>query len=128
MKNIYLTSTFTNCQFILTTHSPLVISDHQNILVFSLDNGELFEVPSQYGEDVNSVLSNVMETEIRNASVSIKLNDLFDLIQDAKTKENFSKAQIALSSLENDLSSNNLELIKAKMFLRKKELKYAQNK
>ncbi len=123
-----LTSTFTNCQFILTTHSPLVISDHQNILVFSLDNGELFEVPSQYGEDVNSVLSNVMETEIRNASVSIKLNDLFDLIQDAKTKENFSKAQIALSSLENDLSSNNLELIKAKMFLRKKELKYAQNK
>lgn len=69
-----------------------------------------------------------METEIRNASVSIKLNDLFDLIQDAKTKENFSKAQIALSSLENDLSSNNLELIKAKMFLRKKELKYAQNK
>ena len=35
-----LTATFPNCQFVLTTHSPLVISDSKNMLVYSLDNGE----------------------------------------------------------------------------------------
>jgi predicted ATP-binding protein involved in virulence len=36
-----LQTTFPNCQFILTTHSPLVISDTQNILVYDLDGQEL---------------------------------------------------------------------------------------
>ena len=44
-----LTSTFPNCQFVLTTHSPLVISDCKNVLVYALENGELTPVPSQYG-------------------------------------------------------------------------------
>ncbi len=41
-----LIETFPNCQFILTTHSPLVISDCKNVLVYTLANAELQKLPS----------------------------------------------------------------------------------
>lgn len=122
-----LTSTFPNCQFILTSHSPLVISDYKNALVYSLDDGEVSKVPSQYGEDANSVLLNVMDTHIRNANITSQLNDLLDLIQQTNDSSSVSKAKEALSKLEKELPTNHLEIVKAKMLLRKQELKYAQN-
>ncbi|WP_312733889.1 AAA family ATPase, partial [Escherichia coli] len=64
-----LTTTFPHCQFVLTTHSPLVISDCKDVLVYSLDDGELTQLPSLYGQDANTVLLNVMDTDIRNATV-----------------------------------------------------------
>jgi predicted ATP-binding protein involved in virulence len=123
-----LTSTFPNCQFILTTHSPLVISDYENVLVYSLDNGEVSQVPSQYGEDANSVLLNVMDTRIRNYKVEKQFNDLLDLIQMANDSDSILQAKKALYILEKELPANNLEIVKAKMLLRKKDLKNAQNK
>ena len=51
-----LTETFPNCQFVLTTHSPLVISDCKNVLIYTLANGELRQLPSQYGQDANTCL------------------------------------------------------------------------
>lgn len=122
-----LTSTFPNCQFILTTHSPLVISDYKNVLVYSLDDGVVSKVPSQYGEDANSVLLNVMDTHIRNAQIASQLNDLLDLIQQTNDAISVSQAKDALSKLEEKLPANHLEIVKAKMLLRKQELKYAQN-
>ncbi|WP_102795410.1 AAA family ATPase [Bowmanella denitrificans] len=122
-----LTSTFPNCQFVLTTHSPLVISDYKNVLIYSLDDGEVSRVPSQYGEDANSVLLNVMDTHIRNAKIASQLNDLLDLIQQTNDSSSVSQAKEALNKLEKELPSNHLEIVKAKMLLRKQELKYAQN-
>jgi predicted ATP-binding protein involved in virulence len=61
-----LTTTFPNCQFILTTHSPLVISDPMKILCYTLDDGELTRQNSLYGLDANQVLLEVMDTDIRN--------------------------------------------------------------
>lgn len=118
-----LTDTFPNCQFVLTTHSPLVISDCKDVLVYSLDNGELTEVASQYGQDANSVLLEVMDTAIRNERVASRLNDLLDLIQD----RHFDKANALLAELKADLPANNLELTKASLLLRKEELRRAQD-
>ncbi|MHA7001972.1 AAA family ATPase [Aeromonas schubertii] len=118
-----LTDTFPNCQFVLTTHSPLVISDCKDVLVYSLDNGELTEVPSQYGQDANSVLLEVMDTAIRNERVANRLNDLLDLIQD----RHFDKANALLAELKAELPANNLELTKASLLLRKEELRRAQD-
>lgn len=118
-----LTTTFPNCQFILTTHSPLVISDYKDVLVYSLDDGELTQIPSLYGQDANTVLLNVMDTDIRNAKIAEKLNDLLDLIQ----KNDFINANNLLDMLSHELPSNNLELVKAKMLLRKQEIKHARN-
>jgi predicted ATP-binding protein involved in virulence len=118
-----LIDTFPNCQFVLTTHSPLVISDCQNILVYTLNNGELRRLPSQYGQDANTVLLDVMDTSIRNQTIDTELNNLLDAIQDAKLTE----AQQLLSQLTEKLPANHLELIKAKLLLRKQELRHAKD-
>lgn len=119
-----LIETFPNCQFILTTHSPLVISDCKNILVYTLTNGELQELPSQYGQDVNTVLLDVMDTSIRDPEFDAKLNDLLDAIQDS----NLIQAHHLLAELTAEPTNrNNLELVKAKLFLRKQELRHANH-
>ena len=118
-----LTTTFPNCQFVLTTHSPLVISDSKEILAYLIDNNELTLLPSLFGQDANSVLLDVMDTDIRNALVNTQLNDLFDAIQEAKIEE----AKSMLSELESTLPANNLELAKAKLLLRKQELRREKN-
>ncbi len=118
-----LIETFPNCQFVLTTHSPLVISDCKNVLVYALTNGELRQLPSQYGQDANTVLLDVMDTSIRNEKINAELNDLLDAIQDSK----LSKAQELLAELTEELPANHLELVKAKLLLRKQELRHANH-
>ncbi|MFZ6747360.1 AAA family ATPase [Undibacterium sp. Ren11W] len=118
-----LTTTFPNIQFVLSTHSPLVISDSKNMLIYSLDDGDLTELPSQFGQDANSVLLEVMDTDIRNAQVNGKLNDLLDTIQDG----DLVLANSKLNELENELPSSNIELIKARLLLRKQELRREKN-
>ncbi|MFM4717483.1 hypothetical protein ACEUD2_19540 [Aeromonas veronii] len=81
------------------------------------------EVPSQYGQDANSVLLEVMDTAIRNERVASRLNDLLDLIQDRQ----FDKANALLAALRAELPANNLELTKASLLLRKEELRRAQD-
>lgn len=119
-----LLKTFPNCQFILTTHSPLIISDCKNILVYTLNNGKIQELPPQYGQDVNTVLLDVMDTSIRDPEFESKLNDLLDAIQDS----NLSQAhQLLRELMAEPTSENNLELVKAKLLLRKKELRHASH-
>jgi predicted ATP-binding protein involved in virulence len=118
-----LTSTFPNCQFILSTHSPLVISDYKDALIYSLENGVLNALPSLYGEDVNTVLLGAMDTNIRNATVAKKFNDLFDLIQNKE----LALANELLMELEGEIPVYNLELSKAKLMLRKEELRLEKN-
>lgn len=119
-----LSTTFPNCQFVLTTHSPLVISDSKAALTYMIgDDDELTRLPSLYGEDANSVLLDIMDTNVRNANVNIQLNDLLDAIHDSKLTE----AKTLLEKLEVDLPSQNLELAKAKLLLRKQELRVAKN-
>lgn len=118
-----LMETFPNCQFVLTTHSPLVISDCQNLLVYTLNNGELKRLPSLYGQDANTVLIEVMNTSFRNESIETELNNLIDAIQDAKLTE----AQELLVKLTDKLPENHIELIKANLLLRKQKLRHAKD-
>ncbi|XYJ11681.1 AAA family ATPase [Telluria sp. B2] len=118
-----LTTTFPNCQFVLSTHSPLVISDSKSVLVYALDDGRLTRVPPLYGQDVNTVLLEVMDTHVRNAAVAKRLNDLLDLIYDHQ----LDGAKQLIDELEQDLPAQNLELAKARILLRKEEMRLAKN-
>jgi predicted ATP-binding protein involved in virulence len=118
-----LIETFPNCQFVLTTHSPLVISDCQNLLVYTLNNGKLKRENSQYGQDANTVLIEIMNTSFRNESIEIELNDLLDAIQDV----NLTEAKKLLANLTAKLPDQHIELIKAKLLLRKQELRHAKD-
>ncbi|MCT7974437.1 AAA family ATPase [Laspinema olomoucense] len=118
-----LMETFPNCQFVLTTHSPLVISDCQNLLVYTLNNGELKRENSQYGQDANTVLLEVMNTSFRNEKIEIEINDLLDAIQDMRLRE----AKELLAKLTAKLPDQHIELLKAKLLLRKQELRHAKD-
>lgn len=116
-----LTETFPNCQFILTTHSPLVISDTKDVLCYVLDDGELEERNGLYGLDANQVLLSVMDTDVRNSDVQDRLDRLLDLLQDKKLKE----AKALFEELSADLPPGHIELTKASLLIRKLELRSA---
>lgn len=118
-----LTTTFPNCQFVLTTHSPLVISDSKDVLTYLIGEDKVNRLPPLYGQDANSVLLEIMDTDIRNAEINEKLSDLLDAIHDS----DIPLAKQLIRELEADLPATNLELSKARLLLRKKELKVAQN-
>lgn len=118
------TDTFPNCQIVLSTHSPLVISDQKDILVYLLSNGEIGALPPLYGADVNTVLLEAMDTDVRNPDINDKLNDLLDAIQDGDVDD----AKALMQILERELPAGNMGLAKARLLLRKKELQLAKNR
>lgn len=118
-----LQNTFPNCQFILTTHSPAVISDSPNLRGYELNDGEVSQLPNLYGMDVNQVLLQEMDTDVRNAQVQQQLDELLNTIQ----LQELESAKEKLTQLEKQLPIDNLELIKARLLLRKMELRHAQN-
>lgn len=118
------TATFPNCQIILSTHSPLVISDQKGILVYLLSDGEIGALPPLYGADVNTVLLEAMDTDVRNPDINDKLNDLLDAIHDGDVNN----AKMLMQALGRELPAGNMELAKARLLLRKKELQLAKNK
>jgi predicted ATP-binding protein involved in virulence len=115
------TETFPNCQFILTTHSPLVISDTKDVLCYVLDDGELEEQNELYGLDANQVLLGVMDTDVRNSEVQERLDRLLELLQDKKLEE----AKGLFNELSADLPPGHIELTKASLLIRKLELRSA---
>ena len=68
-----------------------------------------------------------MDTPSRNIKIDADLNNLLDLIQDNKLE----KARELLTELEEELiqenSAENIELIKARLLLRKQELRGEKN-
>ncbi|MDM8568743.1 AAA family ATPase [Thiotrichales bacterium HSG1] len=119
-----LHNTFPNCQFFLATHSPLVISDAKDLECYVLDNKQLTPLKNLYGLDVNQVLVEAMNTEIRNEEVQEKITELLDHIQDGDLKQ----ANTTLHQLETDLFTNHIELIKARLLIKRLEVLHAKNK
>jgi len=97
-----LTSTFKNCQFIVTTHSPLVIGEVESKCIRFLEREEeqgkvISTIPSEsYGLDANRVLSELMGASERNKEVTEILHQIFKLIDD----ENFDEAQAMIPLIE----------------------------
>lgn len=116
-----LSETFPNCQFVLTTHSPLVISDAKDVLCYVLNNGELQEHNGLYGLDANQVLLEVMDTDVRNSEVQQRLNLLLKHLQDGDLEG----AKKMYSELSLELPVGHLELAKAALLIRKLELRRA---
>ncbi len=109
--------TFPNVQFILTTHSPHVISDRPDILVYALDDGELTQVPNVYGEDVNTVLTKVFDVPIRDPKAQADFDKVAELIYQKK----FESAENYIIKLEKQMPEN-LELLRCRLHLTQAQL------
>ena len=108
-----LVATFPNLQFILTTHSPHVISDRNDILLYSLDDSELTEMPNVYGEDANTVLTKIFDVDIRDS----KVEEQFTIIRRAISKHDYVTAENCITELAEKLPSDHLELLKCRLLL-----------
>ena len=109
-----LHKTFPKVQFIFTTHSPTVLSNVPKENIRILDNGKIYTTDvNTKGRDVNSILREIMNTEIRPSDVTKKLNDFSKAIE----AEDLDTAQKILDDLRAQLGDNDSEVVGAQVTL-----------
>jgi len=105
-----LTSTFPNCQFILTTHSPQVLSNVKKENVFIVEDFQVYPADAYtFGRDSNSILSELMGVSERPVEIQNKLTECLYKIDDGQIDE----AKIMLRELSDLIGQNDSEIVKA---------------
>lgn len=105
-----LCKTFPRCQFIATTHSPLVIGEVHPKQIVLIEDGSIFMPHRSYGADTNQVLKEVMDTPSRKQKIEKKLKKVFRLIKDRK----YEKAKMEILKLENKVGKKDPDIIRAR--------------
>lgn len=113
-----LTKTFPNVQFILTTHSPHIVSDNPDVLVYILDNGELRQYHNAYGEDVNTLLNGVFGVSERTPEIAEKFKMIGDYIGDKQ----LDNAKNLIDELSQILPKNHTHLLRTQLTWAKAKL------
>jgi predicted ATP-binding protein involved in virulence len=105
-----LTSTFPNCQFIVTTHSPQVLSNVKKENVFVVEDFQVYPADAYtFGRDSNSILSELMGVTERPVGIQEKLTECLYKIDNGQIEE----AQMLLHELSDLLGHNDSEIVKA---------------
>lgn len=117
-----LLNVFPNCQFIISTHSPNVITHVKPENLFILkqtDLGIVAEKPNEsYGKNVDRVLEDLMGLNTtRPIEVDSALNSIFETINAGKLKE----AQNMIADLKQKIGADP-ELVRAGVLIKRREL------
>lgn len=117
-----LREVFPNCQFLVSTHSPHVIThiqpEHLHLLKMEGGALEVVAVAESYGKSVDRILEDIMGLETtRPDAVHHDLQQLHDLIQQG----DLARAQTELAALQEKIGADP-ELVKASVLIRRKEL------
>ncbi|MEH2091978.1 AAA family ATPase [Nostoc sp.] len=117
-----LTRTFPNCQFIVTTHSPQVISQVKPEGIYILektDEGVVAKRPeSSFGRDSNRILEDLMGVPERPQEIKESLLELFRLIDAG----NIEGARQLRQQLAIEIGADEPEFVKADVLIRRKEI------
>ena len=112
-----LRSVFQNCQFVVTTHSPLVLGEVEARCVRFLefqDGKVVATTPTEaYGMDANRILQELMGAPVRNKQMETELHALFELID----AEDFTQARVKIAALEQQLGEHEPELTRAQSLI-----------
>lgn len=110
-----LTRTFPNIQFIITTHSPQVISSVVRESVFLLENFQLRGIPASLGRDSNAILEEVFMVPERPDDIRKKLERVYALMEQPEKME---EAKALLQEIEQTYEvSRDEDILQAKMHL-----------
>ena len=116
-----LPKTFPNCQFLLSTHSPAILSHLSPSSIWMLERtGRGIEArrPEQaYGQAVDRVLEDIMDVPARPVEVGRKLDKLFLAIE----RGNLQEAKDVLRRLKDRIGADP-DLVKADLLIQRKEL------
>ena len=118
-----LETTFPHCQFIVSTHSPQVISEvgPQNRIYFlrMTEDGMVAEwIKNAYGKDTNFILEVFMETDERPENIKTDIEALSELIDTNQLNE----AQTLLQQLKKKIGDDEPALVGAEILIRRKEM------
>ncbi|WP_445247307.1 AAA family ATPase [Microcoleus sp. OTE_8_concoct_300] len=114
-----LKKTFPNCQFIITTHSPQVISDLKWVhLLRSTSEGIAIERVPSFGKDSNRILETLMGTPERRQEIKENLRELFRLID----KGELGKARQFRQELAHRMGEEDPEFVRADWLIQRKEI------
>ena len=109
---------FKASQFVVTTHSPLVLGEVEarcvRFLEFVDGKVQVFTPSEAYGMDANRILLEFMGAPVRNRRVEEELSKLFELIDN----EEFDDARTAIATLEEKLGTAEPELTRASSLIR----------
>jgi len=108
---------FPNCQFIISTHSPQIISHIQPESIFILKDNNIFHPEESYGKNTDRVLEDIMGTDARPPEIKQDLHKLFVLIQDKKLQD----AENLMADLQSKIGMDS-ELAKAKVLSKRMEI------
>ena len=114
----HLKDAFPNCQFIVTTHSPIVLGEAEARCVRFLEYDEngrvIVTIPHEaYGMDANRVLQELMDAPVRNKAIDQELHELFRVID----SEDLDKARTLMKQLAKKLGEHDPELTRAKSLI-----------
>lgn len=117
-----LKRTFPNCQFIITTHSPQVLSNIKPENIYVLESGEegitARHPQRSFGRDSNSILEDVMGVAERPVEIKEDLQALFRVIEAGDLEA----ARELRQTIAEKIGSDEPELIKAATSIRRKEI------
>ncbi|NJR14410.1 MAG: AAA family ATPase [Calothrix sp. CSU_2_0] len=117
-----LTHTFPNCQFIVTTHSPQVVSHVKPEGIYILEKTDLGitvnHAESSFGRDSNRILEDLMGVPERPQEVKDSLRELFRCI-DSNNLEGAKKIRQLLAS---EIGEDEPEFVRADVLIRRKEI------
>ncbi len=101
-----LRKTFENVQFIIATHSPIVISSSKETNLVLLDNEqEVSYLPDYYGYEVEDVLCYRQESVSRPKKVKVPVQQIENAVDDI----DFDTALVLLENLKKVLEKDNSE-------------------
>ncbi len=113
--------TFPNCQFVLTTHSPQVLSHVRCRDIWCLIQAEegihAVRPDGTYGQDSNFLLKTLMGSSYRPEDIDKKISLLFELIREYPMK-----ARNLLNELESEIEGESPDLVRAKVLLHRREV------
>jgi predicted ATP-binding protein involved in virulence len=117
-----LTQTFPGCQFIVTTHSPQVLSNVQpeciHILAIEDDNVVVKRPERSYGRDSNRILEDIMGVSKRPPEIEARILELFRIIHDGE----LDRAKELIQDLATEIGIDEPELIRAASTIHRREV------
>ena len=117
-----LIDVFPDCQFVVSTHSPHIITHVQTVNLFLLkqtDEGMKAEKPNEsYGKNVDRILEDLMGlTTTRPEQVDDRLHNIFLTIKDGE----LNNARQQIETLKQEIGEDP-ELVKAEVLIKRKEI------
>lgn len=114
-----LLKVFPNCQFIITTHSPQVLSHvkPESLFLLKNENNELSysKAIESYGMNTDRILEDLLGVDARPSYEKKQLHKLYELIQDGEIE----KAKTIIKDFE---PKGDPELAKARVLIKRKEI------